>query len=73
MIKTLSKFNPQYVLDKKGKKIAVVFDFHEYLSILEFIEDIEDSRDLLKAELNATGFTPYEEFREKWLNQKAIR
>ncbi len=73
MIKTLAKFNPRYVLDKKGKKIAVVIDFHEYQSFIEFIEDMEDARDLLRAELNATGFTPYEEFRKKWLNHKATR
>ncbi len=73
MIRKLAKFKPRYVLDKKGKKIAVVFDFHEYQSIIEFIEDVEDSRDLLKAELNATDFTPYEEFRKKWLNHKVIR
>jgi PHD/YefM family antitoxin component YafN of YafNO toxin-antitoxin module len=70
MTKILTAFNPRYLVDKKGKKTAVVIDFDEYQSLMEFIEDIEDARDLLKAELKASGFTPYEEFREKWLNHK---
>lgn len=39
----------------------------EYENILERIEDLEDANDLLKAENEATAFTPYEKFRRKWL------
>jgi len=36
---------------------------------MELIEDIEDANDLLKAEREATSFTPYEKFRKTWLKE----
>lgn len=68
MTDLLKKFDPQYIIDEKGEKTAVVIDFDKYKSLVEFIEDLEDSVDLMKAELEATEFTPYEEFRKRWLN-----
>ena len=53
---------------KKAKKRAVIIDVNEYKNLIESIEDLEDSIDLMKAELDATEFTPYEEFRKRWLN-----
>jgi len=35
--------------------------------MLESLEDLEDANDLLKAEREATSFTPYEKFRKSWL------
>jgi hypothetical protein len=34
---------------------------------MEMLEDLEDANDLLKAEREATAFTPYEKFRKRWL------
>ena len=42
-------------------------DIKDYQSLMEFIEDLEDTHDLLKAEKKATSFAPYEEFRKEWL------
>lgn len=58
---------PKYLIDEKGRKTAVVINLKDYNNLLEFIEDIEDANNLLKAEKTATGFTPYEKFRQKWL------
>jgi hypothetical protein len=37
------------------------------MAILDLIEDLEDSNDLLKAEREATSFIPYDQFRKTWL------
>lgn len=58
---------PKYLVDEKGHKKAVVLSLKEYETIMELIEDLEDANDLLKAEQEATSFTPYEKFRKTWL------
>ena len=68
MSEILNKFIPRFIVDDKGQKTAVVIDFNDYNKMMELIEDLEDSMDLLKAELEASDFTPYEEFRNRWLN-----
>ena len=58
---------PKYLVDEKGHKKAVVLSLKEYEDIMELIEDLEDANDLLKAEREATSFTPYDKFRKTWL------
>ncbi len=67
MPELLEKLHPRYIVDEKGHKTAVIIDLGEYENFVELIEDLEDSQDLLKAKLEATNFTPYDEFRKKWL------
>ncbi len=67
MSKTATAIKPKYLIDEKGNKTAVVINLHDYKSLLEFIEDLEDANDLLRAEKKATGFTPYKKFRQGWL------
>jgi hypothetical protein len=38
----MSTLNPQYITDKKGKKISVVLPIKEYKSIIEELEELED-------------------------------
>ena len=57
----------EYLVDEEGRKKAVVLKLDEYENMLEMIEDLEDANDILKAEKDATNFTPYEEFRKEWL------
>jgi hypothetical protein len=45
----------------------VVIDIKDYQNLMEFIENLEDACDLLKAEKKATNFSPYEKFRNGWL------
>ncbi len=67
MLKTTEVIKPKYLIDEKGHRTAVVINLKDYNSLMEFIEDLEDANDLLRAEKKATGFTPYEKFRQKWL------
>ena len=60
---------PKYLVDEKGHKKAVVLSLKEYETIMELIENLEDTNDLLKAEREATSFTPYEKFRKTWLKE----
>ncbi|MEE9613888.1 MAG: hypothetical protein V3W31_02910 [Thermodesulfobacteriota bacterium] len=57
----------KYVVDEEGHKTAVVINLKDYESLMESVEDLEDANDLLKAEREANGFIPYDEFRKKWL------
>ncbi|MEW5818512.1 MAG: hypothetical protein AB1798_24365 [Spirochaetota bacterium] len=59
--------HPEFIINQEGRKKAVVIGLKEYETILERIEDLEDANDLLKAEREATSFTPYEQFRKTWL------
>ena len=36
--------NPQFITDKKGKKLSVVFSIKEYRKLLEEMEEMEDVR-----------------------------
>lgn len=67
MHKAVETLKPEYIINKKGKKKSVIIGLKEYENILELIEDLEDANDLLRAEKEAISFTPYENFRKKWL------
>ncbi len=36
--------NPQYITDKKGKKLSVVLPLKEFKSLMENLEELEDIR-----------------------------
>lgn len=67
MLNIADVIKPKYLIDEKGHKTAVVLNLKDYNNLLEFIEDMEDANDILRAEKKATGFTPYERFRQRWL------
>jgi prevent-host-death family protein len=63
----LESAKTKFIIDEKGRKKAVVLDLKEYKNLMETIEDLEDTNDLLRAEREATDFIPYERFRKNWL------
>ena len=67
MPNTLEAIKPKFITDGKGHETAVVINVKDYENLSEFIEDLEDANDLLKAEREAKDFIPYEEFLKKWL------
>ncbi|MBI4745322.1 MAG: hypothetical protein HY786_01950 [Deltaproteobacteria bacterium] len=67
MLNSAEAIKPKYLIDEKGRKAAVVISFKDYNNLLESLEDLEDANDLLNAEKEATGFSPYEKFRQRWL------
>lgn len=50
-MKTTAKKEPQYITDKKGKKLSVVISMDQYKRMLEELEELEDIRlyDAVKA------------------------
>jgi PHD/YefM family antitoxin component YafN of YafNO toxin-antitoxin module len=58
---------PEFIINKKGTKKAVILSLKEYQSLIDILESLEDANDLLRAEREATEFIPYEKFRKKWL------
>ncbi|MBI5101393.1 MAG: hypothetical protein HZB33_06115 [Nitrospirae bacterium] len=63
----LSSAASGFLIDEKGRKKAVILNMKEYKNLMETLEDLEDTNDLLRAEREATAFTPYEKFRKRWL------
>jgi PHD/YefM family antitoxin component YafN of YafNO toxin-antitoxin module len=50
-MKTAIKKEPQYITDKKGKKLSVVISIDDYNKMMEDLEELEDIRlyDAVKA------------------------
>jgi PHD/YefM family antitoxin component YafN of YafNO toxin-antitoxin module len=65
----IENVKPEYIVNKKGNKKAVILSIREYESIIEWIEDLEDANDLLRAEREADSFVPYDKFRSDWINR----
>ena len=67
-MKTTSKKEPQYITDKKGKKLSVVLSITQYNQILEELEELEEIRqyDAVKARKEKTiPFKQYLQRRQK--------
>lgn len=60
----------QFVTDPRGRKKAVLLDIKSYRKLLATLEDLEDTNDLLKAEREAKGFVPYDQFRKTFLKKR---
>ena len=67
MQRAIESAKPDYIINKKGDKKAVILSLKEYTALIELIEDLEDTNDLLRAERNATAFIPYDKFRKTWV------
>jgi hypothetical protein len=50
-----TRLKPKFIINGKGKKTSVIVDIKEYENLLEYLEDLEDANDLLKAEREATS------------------
>ncbi len=53
--------NPQFITDKKGKKISVVFSMKEYNRLLEEMEEMEDVKLYDAAKSRKNEFIPIDE------------
>ncbi len=65
-----TNLKPKFVTDEKGNKTSVILNIKDYNNLLDYLDDLEDANDLLKAEQEASDFVPYEVFREKFLTGK---
>lgn len=57
------KLHPQYVVNGRGERAAVILPMDEYRSMLEALEDQLDAADLDEAVAGETEFVPYEQAR----------
>mgnify|MGYP001558878943 CR=1 FL=1 len=67
-MKAIAKKAPQYITDKKGKKLSVVISIVEYKKMLEDLEELDDIRlyDTVKARKEKSiPFTQYLQRRRK--------
>ena len=67
-MKAVIKKAPQYITDKKGKKLSVVISITQYKQILENLEELDDIRlyDAVKAKKEkSTPFNQYLQHRSK--------
>ncbi|MGO8704204.1 MAG: hypothetical protein ACLQVA_10315 [Candidatus Brocadiia bacterium] len=53
--------HPEFVVDKKAAKKAVILPFAEWRRLMEEIEELEDIRAYDKAKAEAGGALPFEE------------
>ena len=54
----------KYLVDKRGRKQAVLLDIKEYSRLVSRLEELEDTLDLDEAVRTARGFRDYREVRE---------
>ena len=65
--------DPQFITDKKGKKLSVVISLKNYNKILEELEELEDIRlydEAKKSKTKSISFEEYLERRNKRKNAK---
>lgn len=58
------KLHPQYVVNGRGERTAVIVPVDEYRSIIEALEDQLDAADLDEAVAGETEVVPYEQARD---------
>lgn len=59
----------KYLIDKKGRKKAVLLDVKEYSRLLARVEELEDTLDIDTAARTAQEFRDYTEIREELLKE----
>jgi hypothetical protein len=55
----------KYLVDKKGKKRAILLDIKEYQRLLQRLEALEDALDLDEAVASAKGFRDYRDIQKE--------
>ncbi|MBX9782030.1 MAG: hypothetical protein K2X48_01940 [Chitinophagaceae bacterium] len=61
-MKTTLKKEPQFITDKKGKKISVVIDINDYKKMLGEIEELEDIKQYDAVKARKEKSTPLSEY-----------
>lgn len=60
----MARATARYIIDRAGRKKAVVLDLSEYRRLLQRLEELEDALDLDKAVKGTQEFTDYQEVRK---------
>jgi prevent-host-death family protein len=65
VVNTVAATGARYVIDKNGRKKAVLMDVKEYSRLIARLEELEDALDLDKAARASQEFRDYREIREE--------
>jgi hypothetical protein len=65
----LTVTDPKYLVDKQGKKKAVLLNITEYSRLLKRVEELEDALDLEKARSGDQKFKNYLVVREELVRE----
>ena len=57
------KINPQYLVDDKGEKTAVLLTIKEFQLLMQRLEDLEDTLEMDAAVKTDTEFRDYQDIR----------
>ena len=49
----------EYLIDERGHKKSIVISVNDYIKLLEYLEDLEDSIDLKKAKESEGSFKDF--------------
>ncbi len=60
---------PKYLIDKNGRKKAVLLNIAEYSRLLRRVEELEDALDLDKARRGSQDFKDYREIRAELVRE----
>ena len=61
----MRKPSERYLVDRTGRKTAVMLDVATYRALMEYVEDLEDALELDEAVRSAKSFRPYDEIRRE--------
>ena len=59
----MRKPSEKYLIDRSGRKTAVMLDVATYRALMEYVEDLEDALELDEAVRSAKSFRSYDEIR----------
>lgn len=62
----------KYVTDEDGKRTAVVIDVQDYEKLREYMEDMEDALELMKAKNSSEEFIPLDEWEKQLTTEERI-
>jgi PHD/YefM family antitoxin component YafN of YafNO toxin-antitoxin module len=71
-VNTLTTIGAKYLVDKKGRKKAVLLDMKEYSRLLARMEELEDTLDLDTAARTSPEFRDYREIREELVKEERL-
>ena len=57
----MTTYNERYVIDEKGKRVAVLLDIEDYRKILEELEELDPIRAYHSAKASGDEIIPFEE------------
>jgi PHD/YefM family antitoxin component YafN of YafNO toxin-antitoxin module len=71
-VRIMATTDAEYVVDKRGRKKAVLLNIKEYSRLLSRLEELEDALDLDNAVRSGREFRDYREIRKELLKEERL-